>query len=84
MIYCYHLSCGSLVMRAGVYDKKVIELGIVGYCKLSLGEMMSNSAYVLVRYHLPHDNLKYPTLPYSITVECSLTLYNKCNESKSE
>ena len=42
--------------------------GIVGYCKLSLDRMISNSAYGLVRYHLPRDNLQYPTLPYSITL----------------
>ena len=59
---------GSEGMGAGVYDKTVIELGIVGYCKLSLGKMISNSAFGLVRYHLPRDNLQYPTLPYSITV----------------
>ena len=40
-----------------MYDKTVIELGIIGYCKLSLGKMIYNSAYGLVRYHLPCDNL---------------------------
>ena len=54
--------------RARVYGKTVIELGIVGYCKLSLGKMISNSTYGLVRYHLPRDNLQYPTQPYPITV----------------
>ena len=50
-----------------MYDKTVIDFGIVGYGKLSLGKRIFNSAYGLVRYHLPRDNLQYPTLPYSIT-----------------
>ena len=53
---------------AWVYAKTIIELGIVGYCKLSLDKMISNSAYDHVGYYLPRDNLQYPTLPYSITV----------------
>ena len=64
----FHLSCGWVVAWAGVYDKTVIELGIVGYWKLSLDEMISNSAYGLIIYHSPHDNLQYPTRPNSITV----------------
>ena len=72
IIYCYHLSCGWVVVVVRVYDKTVIKFGIIGYCKLSLGKMISNSAYGLVKYHLPSDNLQYSTLPYSITVPLTL------------
>ena len=40
---------------AEVYDKTVIELGIVGYYKVSLGKMISNTSAASLDINMPYS-----------------------------